>query len=82
MDGYAVKYQETFGASETSPKKLKLGEQAVYVDTGDPMPDVFNTVIMIEDVNKIKGSRGSKGSRGKRNTATSKYMNPQLHGRM
>ena len=58
MDGYAVKYQETFGASETSPKKLKLGEQAVYVDTGDPMPDVFNTVIMIEDVNKIKGSRG------------------------
>ena len=58
MDGYAVKYQETFGVSETSPKKLKLGEQAVYVDTGDPMPDVFNTVIMIEDVNKIKGSRG------------------------
>lgn len=54
MDGYAVKYQETFGASETSPKKLKLGEQAVYVDTGDPMPDVFNTVIMIEDVNVIR----------------------------
>ncbi|MDP3259465.1 MAG: molybdopterin-binding protein, partial [Thermodesulfovibrionales bacterium] len=54
MDGYAVKYQETFGVSETSPKKLKLGEQAVYVDTGDPMPDVFNTVIMIEDVNVIR----------------------------
>jgi len=54
MDGYAVKYQETFGASEISPKKLKLGEQAVYVDTGDPMPDVFNTVIMIEDVNVIR----------------------------
>lgn len=55
MDGYAVKYQETFGASETSPKKLKLGEQAVYVDTGDPMPDIFNTVIMIEDVNVHEG---------------------------
>jgi len=55
MDGYAVKYQETFGASETSPKKLKLGEQAVYVDTGDPMSDVFNTVIMIEDVNVHEG---------------------------
>ncbi|MDP1758560.1 MAG: molybdopterin biosynthesis protein [Thermodesulfovibrionales bacterium] len=55
MDGYAVKYQETFGASEISPKKLKLGEQAVYVDTGDPMPDVFNTVIMIEDVNVHEG---------------------------
>lgn len=58
MDGYAVKYQETFGASETSPKKLKLNEQAVYIDTGNPMPDGFNAVIMIEDVNKIKGSRG------------------------
>ena len=54
MDGYAVKYQETFGASETSPKKLKLGEQTVYVDTGDPMPDGFNAVIMIEDVNVIR----------------------------
>ena len=54
MDGYAVRYMETFGASETSPKKLKLGEQAVYVDTGYPMPDVFNTVIMIEDVNVIR----------------------------
>ncbi|MBU4320823.1 MAG: molybdopterin biosynthesis protein, partial [Nitrospinae bacterium] len=54
MDGYAVKYQETFGASETSPKKLKLNEQAVYIDTGDPMPDGFNAVIMIEDVNVIR----------------------------
>ena len=54
MDGYAVKYQETFGASETSPKKLKLGEQTVYIDTGDPMPDGFNAVIMIEDVNVIR----------------------------
>lgn len=55
MDGYAVKYQETFGASETSPKKLKLNEQAVYIDTGDPMPDGFNAVIMIEDVNVYEG---------------------------
>ncbi len=55
MDGYAVKYKETFGASETSPKKLKLNEQAVYIDTGDPMPDVFNAVIMIEDVNVYEG---------------------------
>ncbi|MDP3049438.1 MAG: molybdopterin biosynthesis protein, partial [Thermodesulfovibrionales bacterium] len=63
MDGYAVKYQETFGASETSPKKLKLGEQAVYVDTGDPMPDGFNAVIMIEDVNPVRklGSSFSNG---------------------
>ncbi len=51
MDGYAVKFTETFGASERNPKSLKIGKQAVYVDTGDPVPDGFNAVIMIEDVN-------------------------------
>jgi putative molybdopterin biosynthesis protein len=53
MDGYAVKFTETFGASEKNPRRLKTGEQAVYVDTGDPMPEGFNAVIMIEDVNVI-----------------------------
>ncbi len=53
MDGYAVRYADTFGASETSPKKLKLKTQAVYVDTGDPIPDEFNAVVMIEDVNVV-----------------------------
>lgn len=57
MDGYAVRYAETFGASETSPQKLKLDEQAVYVDTGDPIPDGFNAVVMIEDVNIVRGQR-------------------------
>ncbi|MGB9715954.1 MAG: molybdopterin biosynthesis protein [Thermodesulfovibrionales bacterium] len=54
MDGYAVRFIDTFGASETNPKRLKIGEQAIYVDTGDPMPDGFNAVIMIEDVNIVK----------------------------
>jgi putative molybdopterin biosynthesis protein len=54
MDGYAVRFTDTFGASERTPKKLKIGEQAVYVDTGDPMPEGFNAVIMIEDVNIIR----------------------------
>jgi putative molybdopterin biosynthesis protein len=51
MDGYAVRFIDTFGASETSPKRLRIGGEAVYVDTGDPLPDGFNAVIMIEDVN-------------------------------
>ncbi len=50
MDGYAVKFPETFGASERTPKRLSIGEQALYVDTGDPIPDGFNAVIMIEEV--------------------------------
>ncbi len=58
MDGYAVRFTETFGASETNPLRLKLGGQAVYVNTGDPLPDGFNAVIMIEDVNIVKGQEG------------------------
>ncbi len=50
MDGYAVKFPETFGASERTPKRLSVGAQALPVDTGDPIPDGFNAVIMIEDV--------------------------------
>lgn len=50
MDGIAVNSKDTFGASETSPLRLKIGEQAVVVDTGDTLPEGFNAVIMIEDV--------------------------------
>ncbi len=54
MDGYAVRFTDTFGASERTPMKLRLGSGAVPVNTGDPMPDGFNAVIMIEDVNIIR----------------------------
>ncbi len=61
MDGYAVRFADTFTASETSPYMLKIGYDTVYVDTGDPMPQGFNAVIMIEDVNIIK--REARGER-------------------
>ncbi len=54
MDGYAVRFTDTFGASERTPMKLRLGSGAVPVNTGDPLPDGFNAVIMIEDVNIIR----------------------------
>jgi len=54
MDGYAVRYADTFGASERVPKRLQCGTQAVYVNTGEPMPEGFNAVIMVEDVNIVK----------------------------
>ncbi|HMK48804.1 MAG TPA: molybdopterin biosynthesis protein [Thermodesulfovibrionales bacterium] len=64
MDGYAVRFAETFGASERTPKRLRIGAEAVAVDTGDPMPEGFNAVVMIEDVNVVpdpdeKGGPGS-----------------------
>ncbi len=63
MDGYAVKFTETFGASETHPVRLKVKKQALYVDTGDPMPEGFNAVVMIEDVNIIRSKVKGQGSR-------------------
>ena len=48
MDGFAVLAKETEGASLTNPINLKLDAQAEYLDTGDPLPEKFNAVIMIE----------------------------------
>ena len=50
MDGYAVRAEDTRGASETHPVSLAVGRQAFYVDTGDPLPLGTNAVIMVEDV--------------------------------
>ncbi|MFZ2359814.1 MAG: molybdopterin biosynthesis protein, partial [Anaerolineae bacterium] len=50
MDGYAVAAEDTAGATETRPKRLLIGQQAFYVDTGDPLPAGTNSVIMIEEV--------------------------------
>jgi putative molybdopterin biosynthesis protein len=54
MDGFAVRFAETFGASEGNPVRLRIGAQAVAVNTGDPVPEGFNAVIMIEEVNTVK----------------------------
>jgi len=53
MDGVAVHAAATFGASETSPKQLTLGTDAVFVNTGHVMPEGFDAVIMIEQVHQL-----------------------------
>ncbi|MDP7226941.1 MAG: molybdopterin-binding protein, partial [SAR202 cluster bacterium] len=56
MDGVAVRARDTVGATETSPLRLKLGDQAVWVDTGDPIPSGFDAVIMVEVVHEVDES--------------------------
>jgi putative molybdopterin biosynthesis protein len=53
MDGIAVKYKKTLEATETNPVKLKKDEDYKIIDTGDPIREPFNSVIMIEDVVQI-----------------------------
>ncbi len=53
MDGIAVRYKKTLEATETNPVKLKKDEDYKIIDTGDPIREPFNSVIMIEDVVEI-----------------------------
>ena len=60
MDGYAVRAEETRGATETSPLRLQVGSHAIPVDTGDPLPQGMNAVIKIEDTQLIAEPQSSK----------------------
>ena len=57
MDGVAVKAQETFGASETRPKELTVGTQALFLNTGHVMPEDTDAVIMIENIQTVGDDR-------------------------
>ncbi|MDV3103118.1 molybdenum cofactor synthesis domain-containing protein [Thermococcus waiotapuensis] len=67
VDGYAVRAQDTFMASESNPVELKVigevqaGEEpriklapgtAIYVSTGAPLPEGADAVIQFEDVDR------------------------------
>lgn len=68
MDGYALKAQDTYGASSFSPKRLRLigveqaGEcfeggvdsgECIQVATGSPIPKGADAVVMVEDTRKV-----------------------------
>lgn len=56
MDGVAVMAVDTFGATETTPVTLRP-EQFDVLDTGDPIPEGRDAVIMVEDI--VKNHDGS-----------------------
>jgi putative molybdopterin biosynthesis protein len=56
MDGIAVRAAQTVGASESTPVHLDPGD-FVVVDTGDPLPDGFDAVVMREHVHHDPGAR-------------------------
>jgi putative molybdopterin biosynthesis protein len=53
MDGFAVNSVDTLGAIPTQPITLLEGKDAVYIDTGDPLPEFADAVIPIEDVEPL-----------------------------
>ena len=62
MDGICVRAEDTFGATEFSPREMgPLTDEAnpegrfAYLDTGQPLPSWANAVIMIEKVREGDG---------------------------
>lgn len=53
MDGYAVRAEDTVQARETQAVALYRGQNAWPVNTGDPLPENTNAVIMIENVSPV-----------------------------
>jgi putative molybdopterin biosynthesis protein len=53
MDGIGVRFQDTIGASEATPVRLSLHEQFEWVNTGNLLPEKFDAVIMVEDVQPV-----------------------------
>ena len=49
MDGIVLHARDSFGATETTPVTLQEGQFAV-VDTGDPIPEGCDAVIMVEEL--------------------------------
>ncbi len=60
MDGYAVTAANTVGATLTRPLRLAVGTQAIYVDTGDPLPPASDTVIPIEEAQRLETAAGAE----------------------
>lgn len=50
MDGYAVKSDTTFTAREGQALLLKKEEQCIPVNTGNPLPEGMDAIIMIEQI--------------------------------
>jgi len=64
VDGYAVKAEDTFGASQFKPKTLKLAStsevkkgEAKQVWTGNPLPRGADAVLMLENVRLVSDSK-------------------------
>lgn len=57
MDGIAVMAEKTYGATERHPVVLRVGEDAFWINTGQPLPLGLDAVIMVEKVYQVDHER-------------------------
>jgi putative molybdopterin biosynthesis protein len=63
MDGIAVRAEDTFAAREGRPLVLEAGSGFIAVNTGNPLPDGFDAVIMVEHVSPEDADSVERASR-------------------
>jgi putative molybdopterin biosynthesis protein len=52
MDGIAVRAEATYGTTERHPKTLEIGKDALWINTGQAIPEGCDAVIMVEKVHQ------------------------------
>jgi putative molybdopterin biosynthesis protein len=59
MDGFAVRAEDTDRAGPSNPVSLSVHPdgQAIYLDTGDPLPSWANAVIPIENIEPMQSEK-------------------------
>jgi molybdopterin molybdotransferase len=75
MDGFALRAEDTFGASRYEPKTLRVIDKvytgqvptkaiepgtAIEIATGAPMPQGADAVVMVEETERVGGSLGAE----------------------
>src|SRR6187401_1046459 len=75
MDGFAVRAEDTFGASRYEPKTLRVIDKvytgeipkksveagtAIEIATGAPMPHGADAVVMVEETERVESSLGTE----------------------
>lgn len=52
MDGIAVRAKDTYGTNERHPKTLEIDRDALWINTGQALPEDYDSVIMVEKVHQ------------------------------
>ncbi|MDR1726500.1 MAG: molybdopterin biosynthesis protein [Acidobacteriota bacterium] len=60
VDGVAVRAASTFAAFQETPASLAAGTEAVPVNTGNPLPEGMDAVVMIEKVERLPHPSGDR----------------------
>jgi putative molybdopterin biosynthesis protein len=72
MDGFTVHADKSSSASTSNPLVFHVKVDAFYVDTGDPIPEGFDAVIPVEDVEPLD-------DRGKQISSMAKAQQIRIH---